>query len=73
MRTPYIRLTLGALLVACFSITACTNQDGAGGTSDGNAGEAYELRNKDHLAPSMDSVATDNTGTPDTLGAPTGE
>ena len=73
MRTTQVSLAFGALLFIACATTACTNKDGDGGTSDGNAGEAYELRNKDHLAPSMDSVATDNTDTPDTLGAPTGE
>ena len=65
------------MFITCI-ISACTNQDGAGGTSDGNAGESYELRNKDHLAPSMDSVGTESVATgkiakSDTVGTPTGE
>ena len=72
MRTSRIQLALGALLFTACAITACTNQDGAGGTSEGNAGEAYELRNKDHLVPSMDSVATEKDTT-DTMGNSSGE
>ena len=73
MKTAYVRLTLGALFVACLSITACTNQDGAAGSSDGNSGEAYELRSEDHLVPSMDSVGTSEKTTPDSSGTSNGE
>ncbi len=51
---------LGALalvgLVA--TTTACSNRDGAGGTTDGNSANAYELRSKENLAPPMDTAAT---------------
>jgi hypothetical protein len=46
---------LAALLLALLSFSACTNQDGAGGTVDGTDENNYEL-NQDHLAPPMDSV-----------------
>ncbi len=73
MRTTQARLAIGALLFITCTISACTNEDGDGGTSDGNAGEAYELRNKDHLAPSMDSVDTGANAKMDTIGTSNGE
>ncbi|MBS1546036.1 MAG: hypothetical protein JST38_00830 [Bacteroidetes bacterium] len=51
---------MAALLFASLSFTACSNQDGAGGTVDGTDEDNYQL-NQGADAPPMDSV---NAATP---------
>ena len=54
-RRTYI---LTALLIAGVGAIGCSNENGAGGTTDGTSAEAYELNSGENIAPSMDSVKT---------------
>ncbi len=56
---------LAALLFASLSFTACSNQDGAGGTVDGTDEDNYQL-NQGADAPPMKGEAA---ATPDTAAA----
>lgn len=47
---------LAVFLIAGFGTIGCSNENGAGGTTDGTSAEAYELRSDENIAPSMDSV-----------------
>ncbi len=51
-------LAITALVGGVMATSACSNRDGAGGTTDGNSANAYELRSKENLAPPMDTTAT---------------
>ncbi len=58
---------LAATLVACAGAIGCSNENGAGGTTDGTSAEAYELRSDGNIAPSMDSLkaAVPDSAVPD--------
>lgn len=58
MRSIKFPVAIAALVFAGVGAIGCTNQDGAGGSSDGTSAEAYELNSEKNLAPSMDSVDT---------------
>ena len=57
MRTSKLPIAIAALFFVGLGAIGCTNQNGAGGTTDGTSAEGYELRSEEHLAPAMDSTA----------------
>lgn len=56
MRSIKYPVAIAALVLAGLGAIGCTNENGAGSTSDGTSAEGYELRSEENLAPPMDSV-----------------
>lgn len=56
MKTMKFQIAIVAFVFAGLGVIGCTNEDGAGGTSDGTSAEAFELRSEKNLAPAMDTT-----------------
>ena len=55
MRSIKYPVAIAALVLAGLGAIGCTNENGAGSTSDGTSAEGYELRSEENLAPPMGS------------------